>query len=258
MQEPDFDQIIANLSAEFEIDARDKLADIRALLRNQQEIRQAIPEIRQVAHNLKGMGGSFGYPAITVISHRLEDFIADDTEISDYDIGQCEIFIDRMEDVLDGKLPADSDEIPGMVRSLPSRSGSEPDSARSEAVAEILLVTQNNTAAQLMRQRIKACGCRVVVIPSGYAALEMAVRAQPDVVISCRFTDNLDGLDLIRALRAMASTRSIPVALVTSVDVDELKDELPGGVPLIRRGDDFQSDVANVLELFGLTDSLID
>ena len=52
----------------------------------------------------------------------------------------------------------------------------------------------------------------------------------------------------------MPSTRSIPVALLTSLDPDheDLK-PLPINTGLIRRGAHFGDDLANVLERFGIT-----
>ncbi len=38
---------------------------------------EAISQIRRTAHNLKGMGGSFGFPVITTVAHRLENYLTD-------------------------------------------------------------------------------------------------------------------------------------------------------------------------------------
>ena len=42
-----------------------------------------IAELRREAHTVKGLAGSFGFPLVGAIAHRMEDYIAELTEIDD-------------------------------------------------------------------------------------------------------------------------------------------------------------------------------
>jgi chemotaxis protein histidine kinase CheA len=74
------DQILAQLCSEFLVDAQDRLEDIAHELKTSQtpdsDAEETLLAIRRQCHSLKGMGGAFGFPTITLIAHRLEDYLA--------------------------------------------------------------------------------------------------------------------------------------------------------------------------------------
>ena len=75
-----YSRIIHELGKEFLVETGDNLQDWGELV---DQLRTGVVEkpdglthIRCTVHNMKGMGGSFGFPPITVVSHRLEDYLS--------------------------------------------------------------------------------------------------------------------------------------------------------------------------------------
>ena len=77
---PKYDHILDALRGEFLVDVRERLEVIEEALggsggggagRGGGAGAEALLTIRREAHNLKGMGGSFGFPVISLIAHRL-------------------------------------------------------------------------------------------------------------------------------------------------------------------------------------------
>ena len=75
----DVGAILANLSAEFVDDCLDNLdecdnavAKLRAKSGNTQS---HYDNLHRHVHSIKGTAGTFGFPAVGVIAHRLEDFV---------------------------------------------------------------------------------------------------------------------------------------------------------------------------------------
>jgi len=72
------ENILLELRREFMIEARDRLDDARGVLEGiyngAMDRTSAVNVIRRNIHSLKGMGKSFGFPTISLVSHRLEGF----------------------------------------------------------------------------------------------------------------------------------------------------------------------------------------
>jgi len=103
-------------------------------------------------------------------------------------------------------------------------------------------------------RELAACGYRIATVQNPIEALELILETRPDIVITAQVMPRMSGVDLACALAAMPATKSIPVALLTSLDPDhpELK-PLPMNVGLIRRGAHFGDDLADVLQRFNIT-----
>ena len=71
------DPVIAQLRQEFLIDAAERIDVIHETLESTKDSGEcALLAIRREAHKLKGMGGSFDFPVISLIARRLEDYMA--------------------------------------------------------------------------------------------------------------------------------------------------------------------------------------
>jgi signal transduction histidine kinase len=96
-----------------------------------------------------------------------------------------------------------------MATPLPSpRAGSEP-RAR-------VLVADDNADMREYVGRLLSTRYDVESAPDGAAALELATRAVPDLVLADVMMPNMDGFDLVRALRANEQTRGVPIVLLSA------------------------------------------
>ncbi|RMF08088.1 MAG: response regulator [Alphaproteobacteria bacterium] len=209
---------------------------------------------RKDAHNLKGLGAVFGFPGVAVFAHRLEDYMADLDKLDEAALGDLQCFLDRTAELAENAIDASGEEIARLVRALPVRGGSfEPDDIEVRDV-EILLVAPRSTATRYVASELGACGYRVTTVQSPGEVLEYVVHARPDLVIVSAILERFEGIDLVCALRAMPSTRNLPVALLTSMDRgDERLRDLPREVPVLTKGARFGDDVAEALSRLGIT-----
>ncbi|TCS64703.1 Hpt domain-containing protein [Varunaivibrio sulfuroxidans] len=102
---PNVGEILARLKVEFAADMLDRVENLKRLLdacsggaRSGDEV---LAEVRRQAHAIKGMGGSFGYPAVSAIGYRLEGYLSGLETLNDCHIKDCYLFFDALCEILD-------------------------------------------------------------------------------------------------------------------------------------------------------------
>src|SRR3954452_9320795 len=117
-----FAAIMANLRIDFVERSKERLLamqeDAAALATADPKGRDAaVLALLREAHSLKGTGGSFGFAAITVIAHRLEDYLANGGEHAIP--GGVHRFLDTMQDILEVGHDPDSAALATLLARLP-------------------------------------------------------------------------------------------------------------------------------------------
>ncbi|OYU18652.1 MAG: hypothetical protein CFE34_09360 [Rhodobacteraceae bacterium PARR1] len=104
----------------------------------------------------------------------------------------------------------------------------------------VLLAEDNVLVAEITRARLEKINAVVHHAADGQAALQMALAIQPDLIITDLFMPEMDGDDLIRALRAAGLDR--PVVGVTAAVVGEEMDRFrkAGANVVMRKPLDFE------------------
>ncbi len=247
------EQIIAQLSQEYLADAGERLGVIEEALGSDGIPHpDALTTLRREAHNLKGMGGSFGFPFVSLIAHRLEDYISGLDALDERQISEILTFVDRLQDIIDAGRDPDDSKAGALVRDLPAHPSAEFDLSGALDV-EILLVSPSKTLAQVAANTLRGCGYRVTTAHTACEAIEIAVRAQPDLIITSAVMAGVTGIELVRVLSVISATENLPIAVLTSFSKDhqELRN-LPPGAPVIRLGDTFDDDLAEIIIGLGL------
>ena len=252
-----YDEMMRVLQVELHDDATDRLGEMGRVLERMNAdgpSDAALAALRRLAHNMKGIGGSFGYPALSQIAHRMESYINDLTSWAKETAGELQKFIDRMSEMLDRPSQPSDEELAQIVRALPThlvQNFSVKDI--SAHTVEILLVTPTRALAKLLSQQIMACGFRVNAVNDPMDGLNAALRARPDMIITSQVMRTMTGLDLVRAVRAIAATTRIPAAILTSQGSDRsLFPGIPDDVAILRTGDSFADDFGKVVAQFGI------
>ena len=80
----------------------------------------------------------------------------------------------------------------------------------------ILLVDDSNIFLELERTFFKRSGCRILVARNGVETLKVARETHPDIILLDLVMPDMDGADTCRQLKEDASTRDIPVLIVSS------------------------------------------
>ncbi|SDL96196.1 SpoIIE family protein phosphatase [Nonomuraea jiangxiensis] len=86
----------------------------------------------------------------------------------------------------------------------------------SASPVRVLIADDNTDMREYLSRLLTDAGYRVQAVNDGQAALESALAAAPDLVISDVMMPRLDGLSLVGALRADPRTASVPVLLLSA------------------------------------------
>lgn len=213
----DYSPIYTRLCGEFLENARETLDGMAALYRATQagsaDPEPAFQAFLRSLHNLKGLGGTFGFHSLSVISHLLEDRLR---WLPANEFGGCfEIlsYLDAMSKIVDDGMEPDAtrlrDILSQLARDTASRAG---DAARKSVV----IVSGSGTMRELVHHGLTQAGFRGVTYANPYEALSYIVRSRPDAVVCTAELVGLSGFDLVHALRAMPATEGTRVALLTS------------------------------------------
>jgi CheY-like chemotaxis protein len=90
----------------------------------------------------------------------------------------------------------------------------------------VLVAHTDRWTRLLVRDVVTDAGSTVVEASNGSAALRLAIRTQPDLVLLGPSLSEIDARDVVCALRAETGTRWVPVVM--------LRDAQHAGVPAVR------------------------
>lgn len=239
----------------------DRIGEIGRLL---QELRDGsldrrvgIGLIRQHAHSIKSMAAGINVGVLQVLAHRLEDYLGPLDRLAGETIEDVQVFADRLGEALDGRLNATPEEIAAFCRRLPAKKadmdgGFDPNEVQVRDI-EVMLVSSPGTATNFVTRELAECGYRMINCFSTVDALILAPQMKPDLVIVSNVMPELPGVDFACAMRAMPSTKDIPVAVLTSEKRDSPKlAGLPADVPVLSKSSRFGDDVTKVFQQLGL------
>jgi CheY-like chemotaxis protein len=243
---------------EYRDEVRDTCAELRVLLGNlsSHSVRaeDGLAALRRHVSNLRTQAQALAMPVLKLVTHRLDEYIAELKTASQAEIEEIEVFVGRIEQLIDGESPETVD-VPQVVRALPAKRTADIDFGKIEQKnIEILLVVPEKAMARIVERELAACGYRTSGVHDPFVALEMVVRARPDMVISSMELGVLSGVDLGCALAAMPATEGVPLAVLTSYEWGNPKLKgLPPRAGIIRKGSLFGDDLAEVLARFRIT-----
>lgn len=204
-------------------------------------------DARRVAVNLVGGATGFDLPLIGVTAQRFDDYIASLSTGDTRGLGNLTSYAETLLDLLD--TPDNNDETAAkLMRRLPAKGSFEPDEIDVREI-EVLLVMPSGVATRVIERELHECGYRVTTVGNSFKALEFAARALPDLIIVSAVMPDLEGIDLMLALKAMPATRNIGAALITSLDQDHASlQHLPPTVPIIKKSASFGDDLTKALQ----------
>ncbi len=87
----------------------------------------------------------------------------------------------------------------------------------------ILAVDDSGSLRQMVVFSLRAAGYQVSEAVDGQDGLEKARQQVFDLVLTDQNMPRLDGLGLIRALRAMSTYQQVPILMLTTESSDEMK-----------------------------------
>jgi PAS domain S-box-containing protein len=111
------------------------------------------------------------------------------------------------------------------------------DHSTTQTAATILLVDDNPANLSVLTQLLTAHGFRILVAKQGESGLQIAQRAQPDLILLDVQLPEMDGFTMCRSLKADARTADIPVLFMTvrMESEDKIKGFAAGAVDYITK-----------------------
>ncbi|MBI5473451.1 MAG: response regulator [Ignavibacteriae bacterium] len=88
-------------------------------------------------------------------------------------------------------------------------------------VPKVLVIDDDRAATDLIEVILESEGYEVVKAFHGKEGLDMAVREKPDAIILDLIMPEMSGVNVAYQLRQTPATRSIPIIILTSMDIDE-------------------------------------
>ncbi len=253
------EQMDRQIESEFLDEVRDILNGIDVLIGNLRSrsvpVAETLARIRRDMLNVEIRGSTLDQPLVTIVAHRLGEYLADIKDVDPAKLDDIQAFIDQIRQALEGNVDSSAAGSAKVVRALPARRVVEFNPADVKVTdVEVMLVVPDKAMSRIVERELAACGYRVSNVQSPFQALEMAVRTRPDMVIVSGVLGDLSGVDIACALSSMPATRNLPVALLTSFSWGHPSlNDLPSRVPVIRKGTNFGDDLAEALSRLHIT-----
>jgi two-component system, chemotaxis family, chemotaxis protein CheY len=87
----------------------------------------------------------------------------------------------------------------------------------------ILAVDDSSSLRQMVAFSLKAAGYQVVEAVDGQDGLDKAQQQNVDLVLTDQNMPKMDGLTLIKSLRALPTYQKVPILMLTTESSDEMK-----------------------------------
>jgi CheY-like chemotaxis protein len=113
----------------------------------------------------------------------------------------------------------------GKIRKLIEIISGKPAPSESEA-KKILLVEDNNTARQAIRNALDKEGFDVIEAVDGIEAMKFITEQQLDLVILDLYMKGIDGLKVLSVLKTNPKWKGLPVIVCSGHDTQEVKDKV--------------------------------
>ncbi len=246
---------LARLSAEFRDDCQEKMDECDAILprlsNRRGNWREDMIELQRRVHSVKGSAGTFGFPAITLIAHKLEDYL-EALESPTVHTRDIQVFLDAIRDIVASGTNPPEEDYPALFRTLPRVwSGFSPGQPIREI--HVLLAMPKDVQRRIVRQELASCGFDVICADTGVAALGLALAIRPDATFASLVLADMSGTDLACALAAIGATRDYPFGLLTTMTADapELAG-LPPRARVIAKNERFMETLTDCLIEWGL------
>lgn len=92
-------------------------------------------------------------------------------------------------------------------------------------MAKILIVDDEAAIAEIFKEALKQAGYEVVIAATGKEGEEKAVSEKPDLILLDQILPDINGNQVVQALKSQDNTKSIPIAIISNFNHGGLVDE---------------------------------
>ncbi len=190
-----------SLMLEFKAAARQAIADLGTWLGELPTDPTAQERITRLAHQLRGSGGAYGFPAVSTAAAQVEE-------------STRQALPDRVNRLV-VELAAVDASIPDPKPAAPPPPAVPVPPANRRV--RILIAEDDRLTLSLVKDRLERAGHQVDHRPDGVEALEAAVAGSYDLFIIDVKMPRLDGFGLVQQVRAIPRYATTPVLMLTAL-----------------------------------------
>ncbi len=121
-------------------------------------------------------------------------------------------------------------------------------------MSKIMLVEDDNNLREIYEARLAAEGYEIISAPDGEAALALAIKERPDLIISDIMMPKVSGFDMLDILKSTTETKNIKVIMMTALNQAEDKtkaEKLGANIYLVKSQVTLEDVVRSVKGLLG-------
>lgn len=251
MKEIDFQETLERLRREFIDDASERLDridnHIDMLYRNSGDKKTNLIGFQREIHSMKGSAGTYGFHSVTLIAHRLEDYIETIPQLSSDLLLSFQAYVDKMREILESGNEVQDGQLEQILEALPS-SATTTKVSQDKPAESVFLVMQKGVQRRLITTELVSRGFEMAFSNHPLEAFSLVVSLKPDLIVSSIEFDQLSGLELARAFRAVKAAKNIPIVFLTSYDKKKLENtQFPENTHVVQKGPHFASELGDQL-----------
>jgi len=116
--------------------------------------------------------------------------------------------------------------------------------------AKILLVDDDVTLHQMYAERLKAEGYKIISAFDGEESLAQVEKEMPDLVLLDIMMPKINGIDVMKKMRAEPKTANIPIILLTALiqEIGKIKDMMQSYDSYLIKSEVMPADVVQEIE----------
>ncbi|NQV55686.1 MAG: Hpt domain-containing protein [Rhodospirillales bacterium] len=256
----DIELTLARLKLDFVEHSIDRLIGldqlVDSIVKGTGERGEQITKLQREIHTIKGTAGSYGLNFITLISHRLEDYLESSKRLDDEQWLDVQKYLGHMLAVFEASDDPTEIEQQAILDALPTSAAREFTGQQGNEVT-VLVVMPKGVQRSIVGSELASCGFNLSFASDPLQAIELAISLKPDVILSNQEFSNISGTELAAVFAAIKSTSGSEFALMTSHDELGAADaNLPGGIHVIHKGKDFLENLTECLIELGLFGNL--
>ncbi len=257
----DFDNVIEQFRREFIETTSERLNTvddlITAMMHDNGSV-DTLTEFLRHIHSIKGQGGTFDFPLVSNVAHRLEDYIETAPEHTTTQLTDIQNFVDVIRRIVESGIDPDEKEQTAILNALPKTAKDFAEVAAFDdhtpiQDVQMLLVMPKGTQRKIIGKELAACGFQIANSDTPIDALKYAINHKPDIIIVSRVMEQMGGAEFARAVDCIDATRECRIVVATSASkkANDLG-ELPQSTRIIQKGPGFIDDLTDCLGDWGL------
>ncbi len=256
----DVDDFFEQLRREFIEATSDRLSTVDDLITAMMENEnpdESLSEFLRHIHSIKGQGGTFDFPTVSTIAHRLEDYIETAPEHSQSQLQDMQYFVDVIRRIIESERDPSQQEQVAILAALPKTAKDFDDVEAFDdnkpiQDMKIVLVMPKGTQRKIIGKELAACGFQISNADTPVDAIKYAIEHKPEIVIASREMEQMGGQEMAKVFATIDGTKSVHVVIATTgtksgIDVAQL----PETTRVIQKGPGFVDDLTDCLGDWG-------